>query len=54
MTCTMVEQGENVVMRVELYYGGALWTGGILEKVLADHIERGRENLCALVSVSGR
>jgi hypothetical protein len=54
MTCTMVEKGENVVMRVELFYGGALWTGGILEKVLADHIERGRENLRALVSVSGR
>ena len=54
MTCTMVEKGENVVMRVELYYGGALWTGGILEKVLADHIERGRENLRALVSVNGR
>jgi hypothetical protein len=54
MTCTMVEKGESVVMRVELYYGGTLWTGGILERVLADHIERGRENLRALVSPAGR
>jgi hypothetical protein len=54
MTCTMVEKGESVVMRVELYYGGTLWTGGILERVLADHIERGRENLRALVSPGGR
>jgi hypothetical protein len=41
-------------MRVELFYGGGLWTGGILERVLADHIERGRENLVALVTRSGR
>lgn len=54
MTCTMVEQGESVSMRVELFYGGGLWTGGILERVLADHIERGRENLVALVTRSGR
>lgn len=54
MTVTMVEKGETVVMRVELFYGGGLWTGGILERVLADHIERGRENLHALVSGTAR
>jgi hypothetical protein len=54
MTCTMVEEGESVRMRVELFYGGGLWTGGILERVLSDHIERGRENLVALATRSAR
>lgn len=35
---------------VELLYGGTLWTGGLLERALADQIERGRERLQELVS----
>lgn len=35
---------------VDLHYGGSLWTGGLLERVLSDHIERGRDRLAALVS----
>jgi hypothetical protein len=32
-----------------LHYGGALW-GPVLERLLADEIERGRARLLALVS----
>ena len=35
---------------VHLHYGGRLWTGGVLERALADGIERGRETLYELVS----
>ena len=54
MTCVLIESREEITLRVELFYGGTLWTGGLLEKVLVDHIESGRENLMALVSRSGR
>lgn len=38
----------RLVMR--LHYGGALWTGGVMERVLADQIVAGRERLLALLS----
>lgn len=41
------EGGSRLEMR--LHYGGALWTGGVMEKVLADQIVAGRERLLALV-----
>lgn len=34
---------------MHLHYGGRLWTGGVMERVLADQIEAGRERLLALV-----
>lgn len=38
------------VLSMHLHYGGALWTGGVMERVLADQIVAGRERLLALVS----
>ena len=38
---------------VSLHYGGRLWTGGVLERVLRDSIEHGRERLVALVAGQG-
>jgi hypothetical protein len=35
---------------MHLHYGGALWSGGVLERVLADQIRNGRDRLAALVS----
>lgn len=35
---------------VRLHYGGGLWTGGVLERALADQIEAGRGRLLSLVS----
>lgn len=39
-------------LEMHLHYGGALWTGGVLERVLADQISRGRERLVAQLSES--
>ena len=36
-------------LTMTLHYGGALWTGGVLERVLADQITSGRERLAARV-----
>lgn len=35
---------------MHLHYGGALWTGGVMERVLADQIVAGRERLLSMVS----
>lgn len=37
-------------LEMELHYGGALWTGGVMERVLAEQILAGRERLLSLVS----
>jgi hypothetical protein len=34
---------------MHLHYGGRLWTGGVMERVLTDQIEAGRERLTALL-----
>ncbi len=38
------------VLSMRLRYGGGLWTGGLLERVLIEQIEQGKRNLLALVS----
>jgi carbon monoxide dehydrogenase subunit G len=40
-------------LTMTLTYGGNLWTGAVLQRVLDDHIERGAAALCALVTESG-
>jgi hypothetical protein len=40
----------SVELAMTLSYGGSLWTGAVLERVLDDHVERGAEALAALVS----
>lgn len=39
-------------LTMKLHYGGALWTGGVLERVLADQITSGRDRLRQLVSAT--
>jgi hypothetical protein len=34
---------------MHLHYGGTLWTGGIMERVLADQIEAGRGRLLVML-----
>ncbi len=43
--------GEGTHLRMHLHYGGGLW-GPVLERMLRDEIERGRDRLLALVSAS--
>lgn len=46
-----VDETDGVsTLRMHLHYGGALWTGGVLERVLTDQITSGRERLLALVN----
>lgn len=46
-----VDTGCRLEMR--LHYGGALWTGGVMERVLADQIVAGRERLLTKISSAG-
>jgi hypothetical protein len=42
-------EGEGAGLHMHLHYGGALWTGGVLERTLGDQITNGRERLLDLV-----
>ena len=42
--------GPRTTLAMHLHYGGGLWTGGVLERVLADQIRNGRDRLVDLVS----
>ena len=37
------------VLTVDLHYGGTLFTGGVLERLLADQIVQGRERLLTVL-----
>jgi hypothetical protein len=43
-----VDAGTDLSML--LTYGGSLWTGAVLQRVLDDHVERGAQTLAALVA----
>lgn len=43
------EHADGCSLQMHLHYGGGLWTGGVLERTLADQITNGRERLLALV-----
>lgn len=50
LDAVVVPDGRGSRLDMRLHYGGALWTGGVMEKVLADQIVAGRERLLELVS----
>lgn len=39
----------STLLTMRLHYGGGLWTGGVLERVLADQIRSGQRRLASLV-----
>ncbi|MFZ9628628.1 MAG: SRPBCC family protein [Ilumatobacteraceae bacterium] len=41
---------EQCVLHMHLHYGGSLWTGGVLERALADQIEASRGRLVSLLA----
>jgi hypothetical protein len=52
---TLVPVGDGVVrLAMVLRYGGSLWTGAVLERVLDDHVERGAAALAALLAGADR
>lgn len=54
LDAVVAEEAGGAVLTIHLHYGGALWTGGLLERALSDDIERARERLLALLSASPR
>jgi hypothetical protein len=43
----------TTVITMTLTYGGNLWTGAVLQRVLDDHVERGANSLSALLADTG-
>ena len=43
---------DGATLHMSLHYGGGLWTGGLLERVLADQISAGRDGLRARVTAA--
>lgn len=50
LTATLAPADSGTRLDVNLQYGGGLWTGGVLERVLRDEIDRGRDRLLELVT----
>lgn len=50
LTATLVPAGSGTVLTMRLHYGGNLWTGAVLQRVLDDEVRRGSERLVELVS----
>ncbi len=50
LAATIVEHSGLSTLTMYLHYGGSLWTGGALERALADQITSGRERLLQLVA----
>jgi hypothetical protein len=50
MTASTEPAGADTRLFVTLEYGGKLWTGGLLERILEEEVRRGRESLRRLVS----
>ena len=48
----IVERDGLSTLTMRLLYGGSLWTGGALERVLAEQITSGRERLLQLVATT--
>ena len=49
LTVFFAGAGNETEVSVELFYGGSMFGGGILERMLADQIERSRPKLVALL-----
>ena len=46
----VVSTAEGSRLEMHLHYGGSLWTAGVMERVLGDQIESGRDRLLALIT----
>ena len=45
---TLVPEGSGCTVGMEMHYGGSLWTAGVLDRVLAHHIEEGKKGLASV------
>ena len=49
LTARVATTGVGSNLTVDLHYGGTLFTGGVLERLLADQIAQGRERLLTVL-----
>lgn len=54
LTARIHPESEGARLEMELHYGGAMWTGGLMERVLHDEIVRSRDRLVRLINDSKR
>lgn len=52
LSTTLAGTESGSVVTTELFYGGDLWTGGILERVLHEEIRQAKASLLAVVNAS--
>jgi hypothetical protein len=52
LSATLSEVDDGVRVAMHLHYGGALWTGGLLERALADQIVTSRQRLADLLAAT--
>lgn len=45
LVVTLEGQGPSTTVTMDLSYGGTLWTGGVLDRVLASHVDQGKAGL---------
>ena len=50
LTADIFEVDNGSTLKMHLHYGGALFTGGVLERLLAEQIGEGRERLLQLLA----
>ena len=50
MTARISPESGGTLVSIDLEYGGALWTAGVLDKVLASNIDEGKKGLARVVS----
>lgn len=50
MRATVVPTSSGSRLDMQLHYGGGLWTGGLMERVLSDQIKAGRVRLLELIA----
>lgn len=50
LTANVMSTVSGSTLSVHLHYGGALFSGGVLERLLAEQISRGRERLLQLLA----
>ena len=49
LTASVDAAANGSTLSMHLHYGGKLWTGGVLERVLNEQIQQGRARLLAMV-----
>lgn len=50
MTVNVVGDDRTCSVQIDLEYGGSLWTAGVLDRVLAAHINEGKNGLVRVVT----